>query len=40
MNIYDAIADNPTINLRLHDSPDNAENKPDMNGKLSSTMYL
>ena len=40
MNIYDAIADNPTINLRLHDSLDNAENKPDMKGKLSSTLYL
>ena len=40
MNIYDAIADNPTINLRLYDSPDNAENKPDMNGKPYSTMYL
>ena len=40
MNIYDPIADNPSINLHLHDSPDNAENKLDMNGKLSSTMYL
>ena len=40
MNIYDAIADNPTINLRLRDSPDNAENKSDTKGKLSSTMYL
>ena len=40
MNIYDPIADNPSINLHLHDSPDNTENKPDMNGKLSSTMYL
>ena len=40
MNIYDAIADNPTINLRLRDSPDNAENKPDMKRKLSSTLYL
>ena len=40
MNIYDAIVDNPSINLRLRDSPDNTENKLDMNGKLSSTMYL
>ena len=40
MNIYDPVADNPTINLHLHDSPDNAENKPDIKGKLSSTMYL
>ena len=40
MNIYDPIADNPTINLRLHDSPDNAKNKPDMKRKLSSTLYL
>ena len=40
MNIYNAIADNPSINLHLHDSPENAENMPDMNGKLSSTMYL
>ena len=40
MNIYNSIVDNPTINLRLHDSPDNAENKPDIKGKLSSTLYL
>ena len=41
MNIYDEIADNPTIiKLRLRGSPDNAKNKPDMRRKLSSTLYL
>ena len=37
MNIYDEIADNPTIKLRLRGSPDN---KPDMRHKLSSILYL
>ena len=40
MKIYDEIADNATIKLRLRGSPNNAKNKPDMRRKLSSTLYL
>ena len=40
MNIYDKIADNPTISLGIHGSPDNSKNKPDMKRKLYSILYL
>ena len=40
MNIYDIIADNPTINVRLDGPHNKVTNKPDMKRKLSSTLYL
>lgn len=38
MNVDNTIADNPTINLRLHDSLDKVKNAPGMEGMLSSIL--
>ena len=38
--IYIVIADNPTINVHMGDSPNRATNEPDMKSKSSTNMYL